>query len=256
MEKIQKEVKLERMAGPFSTKPISTLHTSPIGIVPKHDGRWRLIMHLSYPPGQGVNSFIDQEDCSVQYSSFDEIVSIVSDLGKGALLGIRDIKSAFRLLPVHRADFGLLGIFFEEQYYVDKCLPMGCSISCCLFEKCSSFIQWVVSKRTGKKSLAHYLDDFLFAGKKGTNDCTLLMDTFSSVCFELGVPIADEKSKGPVTNLVFLGIEIYTIEMVIQIPHEKLIRLKSLLVTRTPVVEKANKNKGIRVNCRFDGLLF
>jgi hypothetical protein len=41
---------------------VSTLHTSPIGIVPKHDGRWRLIMHLSYPPGQGVNSFIDQKD--------------------------------------------------------------------------------------------------------------------------------------------------------------------------------------------------
>jgi hypothetical protein len=33
----------------------------------------------------------------------------------------------------------------------------------------------------------------------------------------------------PVTNLVFLGLEIDTIEMVIQIPHEKLIRLKSLL---------------------------
>ena len=70
-----------------------------------------MITHLSYPPGQGVNSFIDQEDCSVRYSSFDEIVSIVSDLGKGALLGIRDIKSTFRLLPVHRADFDLLGIF-------------------------------------------------------------------------------------------------------------------------------------------------
>jgi hypothetical protein len=55
------------------------------------------------------------------------------------------------------------------------------------------------------------------------------MDTFSSVCFELGMPIADEKSNGPVTNLVFLGLEIDTIEMVIQIPHEKLIRLKSLL---------------------------
>jgi hypothetical protein len=94
----------------------------PIGIVPKHDGGWRLIMHLSYSPRQGVNSFIDQEDCSVQYSSFDEIVSIVSDLGKRALLGIRDIKSAFRLLPVHRADFDLLDTFFEEQYYVDNFL--------------------------------------------------------------------------------------------------------------------------------------
>jgi len=55
------------------------------------------------------------------------------------------------------------------------------------------------------------------------------MDTFSSVCFELGAPIADDKSKGPVTSLVFLGLEIDTIEMVIKIPHEKLIRLKSLL---------------------------
>ena len=73
------------------------------------------------------------------------------------------------------------------------------------------------------------MDDFLFAGKKCTNGCTLLMDTFSSVCFELVVPIADEKSNGPVANLVFLGLEIDTIEMVIQIPHEKLIRLKSLL---------------------------
>jgi hypothetical protein len=35
----------------------------------------------------------------------------------------------------------------------------------------------------------------------------------------LGVPIADEKSNGPVTNLVFLGLEIDTIEMVIKIPH-------------------------------------
>ena len=121
-EKLQKEAKLERMAGPFPTKPISTLRTSPIGIVPKHDGGWRLIMHLSYSPRQGVNSFIDQEDCSVQYSSFDEIVSIVSDLGKRALLGIRDIKSAFRLLSVHRADFDLLDTFFEEQYYVDNFL--------------------------------------------------------------------------------------------------------------------------------------
>jgi hypothetical protein len=43
------------------------------------------------------------------------------------------------------------------------------------------------------------------------------MDTFSSVCFELVVPIADEKSNGPVANLVFLGLEIDTIEMVIQI---------------------------------------
>lgn len=50
----------------------------------------------------------------------------ISKLGKGAL----DIKSAFRLVPVNPADFDLLGFSINALYYVEKCLPTGCSISC------------------------------------------------------------------------------------------------------------------------------
>jgi hypothetical protein len=46
-----------------------------------------------------------------------------------AELGVIDIKSAFRLLRVHPDDFELLGIKIDGEYYIDKCLPMGCSIS-------------------------------------------------------------------------------------------------------------------------------
>ena len=45
------------------------------------------------------------------------------------------IKSAFRLLIVNPADVDLLGIKFDNMYYIDKCLPMDCSVSCNLFEK-------------------------------------------------------------------------------------------------------------------------
>jgi hypothetical protein len=45
----QNEVMLGRMIGPFSTKPISMLRISPIGLVSKSDGGWRLITHLSNP---------------------------------------------------------------------------------------------------------------------------------------------------------------------------------------------------------------
>ena len=48
-EKLQKEVQLGRMIGPFKCKPISTLRISPIGLVEKSDKSWRFITHLSFP---------------------------------------------------------------------------------------------------------------------------------------------------------------------------------------------------------------
>jgi hypothetical protein len=58
---------------------------------------------------------------------------MISKLGKKAELGVIDIKSAFCLLRVHPDDFELLGIKIDGEYYIDKCLPMGCSISCIIF---------------------------------------------------------------------------------------------------------------------------
>ena len=80
---------------------------------------------------------------------------------------------------------------FDGKYYVDKCLPVGCSIYCALFEKFSTFLHWVVENKSGLSTLDHYLDDFLFADAALTNDCQKLMDTFFFVSKELGVPIAE-----------------------------------------------------------------
>jgi hypothetical protein len=78
--------------------------------------------HLSYPTFDSVNDFIDEKFTSVQYSLFDNTVSIVRDLGEGALIGKKDIKSAFRLLPIYPGDFDLLGFKIGSNYYIDKCL--------------------------------------------------------------------------------------------------------------------------------------
>ena len=56
-EKIMKEVKLKRFAGPFKEPPFENYIQSPIGLVPKSNGDTRLIFHLSYPrTGLSVNS--------------------------------------------------------------------------------------------------------------------------------------------------------------------------------------------------------
>ena len=49
-QKIQKELRIERIAGPFANRPLPTLRVSPIGLVPKKESNdFLLIHHLSYP---------------------------------------------------------------------------------------------------------------------------------------------------------------------------------------------------------------
>ena len=44
--------------GPFDNPPLPNLWCSGLGTVPKHDGGWRIIYHLSAPPGISINDFI------------------------------------------------------------------------------------------------------------------------------------------------------------------------------------------------------
>lgn len=110
------------------------------------------------------------------------------------------------------------------------CLPMGCSISCALWEKFAHFIQWVVQVKTGLSSLNHYLDDFFFA-VADAKTCGLLMNSFQNTCNYFSIPLVDDKTMGPCTKILFLGIIIDTEKMVIKIPDDKTSVLKETLVT-------------------------
>ncbi|XP_053380846.1 uncharacterized protein LOC128548992 [Mercenaria mercenaria] len=226
---MDKEVDLGRIAGPFSSPPFPNLKVSPIGLVPKSDGGWRLIQHLSYLKDHSINDGIDDKYCSVKYTSFDKVANMIFTLGRGAQIAKRDIKSAFRLLPIHPDDFHLLGMKVGKSYYFDRMLPIGCARSCSLFETFSSFLHWLIEYLTGINSLDHYLDDFIFGSEKSSGSCMVLIDCVERVYTELGVPIAHEKSVGPTTVLTFLGLDIDTVAMTIRVPAGKIQELTNLL---------------------------
>ena len=85
---------------------------------------------MSFPEHGSVNDFIDKEFCSVKYSTIDDAIKMIHKLGNNAKLAKCDIKFAFRLLRLSAGDFDLMGFTFENQDFLDKCLPMGASISC------------------------------------------------------------------------------------------------------------------------------
>lgn len=228
-QKLDKEIALGRVAGPFDCPPLPTLRISPIFIATKKNGDFRLIHNLSHPDQNSVNDFIDSKFCSVRYSSIDDAVQMVKRIGNGGKLAKADIKSAFRLLRVSPSDFDQLGFVFDNKYYFDKCLPMGASISCSIFEKFSSALHWFTEVRSGNKNILHYLDDFLFGGETKTSVCQETLDTFRDTCKLWGVPLAEDKTVEPVEVLTFLGIEFDTIKMELRLPVEKLDEIRLVL---------------------------
>lgn len=149
--------------------------------------------------------------------------------GKGAFLAKTDIRSAFRLLPVSRGDFDLLGFRFQGKYYFDKMLPFGSSVSCVLFDKFASFLHWLTQRYSQNNFIIHYLDDFLFCGSSYSSNCHHSLQVFRTICSDIGVPIAYEKKVEPTHVLTFLGSELDSKNMTMRLPTEKLNLLNSTL---------------------------
>ena len=124
-EALRKELANNRIPGQYTHMPYPTLCCSGLGVVPKNDGSYRLIYHLSAPVGNGINDYIDSLDFSLQYSTIDDAIAICHRLGKGSLMAKADLKNAFRLCPVGLEDWHLLGIHRKNKFYANKCLPFG-----------------------------------------------------------------------------------------------------------------------------------
>ena len=126
-----------------------------------------MIHHLSYPIGDSIIDQIDPNRCTVKNAKFDDAISLVQEKGKSCLMAKCDVKSAFRLLPIHPNDFELVGFKLDGKYYVDKSMPMGCSVSCSTWVQFSTSLKWFVKLERGTGATMHYLDDFLFVGHWG-----------------------------------------------------------------------------------------
>ena len=77
VENVNKEIKLGCIVGLFNQLPLANIHLPPAGLVPKSDGGWRMITHLSYPKSSsGFNSFKDPDLCAFPYASFDGVIDV------------------------------------------------------------------------------------------------------------------------------------------------------------------------------------
>ena len=226
---ISKEIVAQRIAGPFDTPPLLNLQCSGVGVVPKKTGGWRMIMHLSAPAETSINDGINKEEFTLHYSTIDDAIRMINNLGRNALLAKIDIKHAFRTVPVRLEDRELLGIYWKQKYYIDCCLPCGLRSAPFTFNQYTEALEWILHNNYQIPDTIHYLDDFLMAGKPSSPDCEQALGRMLEVCRRLGFPIAQGKVEGPTRAIIFLGILLDTESMELRLPQDKLEALLSLL---------------------------
>ena len=215
--------------GPFDNPPLPDFRCSGLGLVPKHDGGWRTIYHLSAPHGNSINDYINPDDYTLSYCSVDDAYAILNLLGTGALMSKIDLKNAFRLIPVHPNDWNLLGICWRNKFYIDTCLPFGLCSAPFIFNQLSVAIHWILQHKYSVSHLLHYLDDFFTAGAPDTSECQNNLEAMLSVCQKINAPVKLTKVEGPSTSITFLRIVINTITMTASISSERKQELLSAL---------------------------
>ena len=206
-EYLAAEISQNRVAGPFTRSSIADVHIRRFGMIIKghQSNKWRLIVDLSHPVGHSINDGISKQLCSLRYITVDTAISHIITFGPGTLLAKIDIKHAFRLLPVHPADRHVLAMHWNNNIYIDTCLPFSLRSAPKLFNILADLLSWIVEEK-GVAPILHYLDDFLLLAPPSSDACLSNLNIVKDVCLQLGIPLALEKLEGPSQSLTFLGI--------------------------------------------------
>ena len=87
--------------------------SSPLGLVPKHDGSLCRIHDLSYPRRSSVNAHIDPSYGALKYASIEHIIGDIVKAGRHCTILKMDIKDAFRNIPVAPQGSMAIGVQVE-----------------------------------------------------------------------------------------------------------------------------------------------
>lgn len=193
----------------------------------KPNGSVRIILNLSSPLGSAVNEGIDSDEFPTSMSSTLKWVTALNLAGRRCRMVKVDWADAYKHVSVHPEDLQLQWFTWLNKAFKELCLIFGCKSSAGLFDRLAKLVLLVVIQRSGINPalVCQHLDDCCAVG--AADD--LNIDRFDSEFFEvarlLGVKLAPrddpDKSFGPSTKGVVLGVYYDTVDWIWAIPESK-----------------------------------
>ena len=183
----------------------------------------RVIIDLSWPHGASVNDGISKstylgELINLHYASMEHVCRMVMQVGKGAHIYKRDLRHAYRQIPVDPRDYRYLGYFWKDLFYFDTTLAMGQRNAAMACSRTTDAIMFMHAQDGYEGT--NYLDDLIGVSHPCYSDAAF--DALGQLLLELGLEENFAKACGPATSQVVLGILINTIDGTLSVPDEKL----------------------------------
>ena len=240
------ELRLGSVCGPFARNPFSSPYAvSPLNSVPKQGSvERRFILDLSWPAGSSVNDGICKEfylgePVTLTYPTVDDIAERIVQLGPGCLLFKRDLKRAYRQLPVDPYDYPLLGYSWGDQLFFDVRLPMGLRSAAMACQRVTNSICFMLSQ-AGCFALS-YLDDFM--GISTPHDADRQFELSGSLLQALGLQESSQKVCPPSTQMICLGVLFDTVNLTMSVTPARLRELQDAVLPPWLVKKSATRTE-------------
>ena len=183
--------------------------TSPIFLVPRPDGAFRMILNLKY-----FNTYV-----TYRHFKMDTLNVITNLLSKNCYMASVDLKDAYYSIPIAKQHRKYFKFYFKDQLYQYTCLPNGLSSCPRIFTKLLKPALTEVHKKG--HIVAAYLDDLYIQGTT-FNECTLALIDTIELFTKLGFIIHPTKSVFvPATELHILGFILNSDTMLVRPTVEK-----------------------------------
>ncbi|CAC5419318.1 unnamed protein product [Mytilus coruscus] len=163
---LKKELEYKAVIGPLKVNPFiySSLVLFPLNSVPKSTPcERRVILDLSFPSENCINAGIDKdiylgESVNLTYPSVDDFINLIKLKGRHCGIFKRDLKRAYRQIPIDPGDINFVGFHWKNHIFVDRVLSMGLRSSAHICQRVTSSVVYMM-KQSGYL-LLNYLDEF------------------------------------------------------------------------------------------------
>jgi len=184
-------------------------------MVPKSDGRWRLVFNL-----KALNQFVHAAHFKM------ETLAVLPDLAQhGWWMTKLDLKDAFHTVAVHRHRRKFLQFQWRHRRWQYTCLPFGLSESPRVFTKVLRPVAaWF---RSMGMILVVYLDDWLLLARSAAQAADQIRIVVTTL-EQLGFQVNRTKSVlTPQQVMPFLGVEVDLLSMLLRLPADKLNKIRA-----------------------------
>ena len=219
--KVEAQIITEIKEGNYVTTHRKPHIISALGAVPKsHSSDIRLIHDCSRPIDSSLNDYATID--KAKYQSIDDAVKLSS---KNCYFAKIDLKSAYRSVNIHPSNYNFTGLKWkfsgdkEDTYLFDSKLPFGARKSPFIFHRLTQSVRRMMLRR-GFEKIIVYLDDFLIISET-FEECKLVLTTLLKLLRELGFYINWSKVVDPTRCITFLGINLNSIDMCLELSEDK-----------------------------------